>query len=143
MEILYLPKFARQYKKLPSLVKEHAEKKEKIFRKNPFDPRLKTHKLTGPLEGFLALFACNFLLAYNSNMTKKGITIDGLARMVQKGFEETAKHIDVRFEHVEKRLNEIEIRLDRIENILIAAHENRIERLEDKMRQLETLLGRK
>jgi len=54
MEIFYLPKFARQYKKLPPRVKEHAEKKEKLFRRDPFDPRLKTHKLTGSLEGFYA-----------------------------------------------------------------------------------------
>mgnify|MGYP001578047972 FL=1 len=54
MIILYLPKFARQYKKLPTEIQDTAEKKEKVFRKNPFDPRLKTHKLTGPLDGFYA-----------------------------------------------------------------------------------------
>jgi len=54
MEILYLPKFARQYKKLSLQVKERAERKEKMFRRNPFDPRLKTHKLMGSLEGFYA-----------------------------------------------------------------------------------------
>lgn len=54
MEILYLPKFARQYKKLPLQIKERAEEKEKIFRRNPFDSQLKTHKLTGQLEGFFA-----------------------------------------------------------------------------------------
>ena len=29
-------------------------KKETIFRNNPFDFRLRTHKLSGPLDGFMA-----------------------------------------------------------------------------------------
>jgi addiction module RelE/StbE family toxin len=52
MEIYYLPKFARQYKKLPRAIQETAEEKEVLFRDNPFDPRLKTHKLSGALSGF-------------------------------------------------------------------------------------------
>lgn len=35
------------------MIKQKAEKKEKIFRKSPFDSRLKTHKLKGILDGFL------------------------------------------------------------------------------------------
>lgn len=54
MEIVYSSKFAREYKKLPERVKDLAEKKEKIFRKNPLDKRLKTHKLHGRLGGFWA-----------------------------------------------------------------------------------------
>ncbi len=56
MKILFLPRFAREYKKLPEAVKELAEKKEKIFRKNPFDPQLKTHKLHGELRNFCAFW---------------------------------------------------------------------------------------
>ena len=52
MQIFYLPKFAREYKKLPSNIQDLAEKREKIFSKDPFDPRLKTHRLHGPLHGF-------------------------------------------------------------------------------------------
>jgi len=52
MEIFYLPKFAREYKKLPKKIQEEAEKKESLFRADPFDPRLKTHKLHGELFGF-------------------------------------------------------------------------------------------
>lgn len=40
-------RFDKSYKKLPKEVKEKAKIKEKIFRKDPFDPRLKTHKLSG------------------------------------------------------------------------------------------------
>lgn len=54
MKIFYSTKFAREYQKLPLRVKKIAEKKEQIFRKNPFDSKLKTHKLKGSLQGFLS-----------------------------------------------------------------------------------------
>ena len=54
MEIIYSPRFQKGYKKLPVRTKELIEKKEKIFRNNPFDHRLKTHKLRGPLADFYA-----------------------------------------------------------------------------------------
>lgn len=54
MEIVYSSKFAREYKKLPQNVKAVAEECEVIFRKNPFNPKLKTHKLKGKLSGFLS-----------------------------------------------------------------------------------------
>ena len=54
MRIYYSSKFATEYKKLPLKIKKIAERKEQIFRKNPFDPRLKTHKLKGNLKGFLS-----------------------------------------------------------------------------------------
>lgn len=52
MRILILPKFSRQYRKLPQSIKIAAVKQEAIFRKDPFDPRLGTHKLKGALNGF-------------------------------------------------------------------------------------------
>lgn len=54
MEIIYSPKFAREYKKMSDNVKDIAEEQEKIFRQNPFNPQLKTHKLKGKLSGFLS-----------------------------------------------------------------------------------------
>ena len=54
MEIRYRNRFVKEYKKLSPTIKNAAKKKEIIFRKNPFDSRLKTHKLNGPLDGFLA-----------------------------------------------------------------------------------------
>lgn len=54
VEIEYSPKFARMYTKLPRSTKNAAEEKEKIFRQNPFDLRLKTHKLTGQLKKYWA-----------------------------------------------------------------------------------------
>ena len=52
MIILYIPRFVRQYKKLPREIKDQAKNKESIFRQNPFDPQLKTHKLKGSFEGY-------------------------------------------------------------------------------------------
>lgn len=54
MKILYIEKFKREYRKLPKSVQKAAEEKEKSFRKNPFSPQLKTHKLHGVLKGFWA-----------------------------------------------------------------------------------------
>ncbi len=54
MEILYSSKFKREYKKLPTKVKDKAEEREKIFRKNPFDKRLSSHKLHGRLSYYMA-----------------------------------------------------------------------------------------
>ena len=52
MKIIYSTKFAKEYKRLPLKVKKLAEKKEIIFRKDPFEPSLKTHKLTGKLKEY-------------------------------------------------------------------------------------------
>jgi addiction module RelE/StbE family toxin len=52
MKIIYSTKFAKEYKRLPLKVKKLAEKKETIFRKDPFEPNLKTHKLTGKLKEY-------------------------------------------------------------------------------------------
>ncbi|MDD4901212.1 MAG: type II toxin-antitoxin system mRNA interferase toxin, RelE/StbE family [Patescibacteria group bacterium] len=54
MQIVYSSKFAREYKKLPASIKDLAEEQEIIFRQNPLNPKLKTHKLQGKLSGFLS-----------------------------------------------------------------------------------------
>lgn len=41
------PRFEKHYRRLSKQVKEKAKKQEILFRENPFDPRLKTHKLSG------------------------------------------------------------------------------------------------
>ncbi|OGY26213.1 MAG: hypothetical protein A2Z24_01455 [Candidatus Woykebacteria bacterium RBG_16_44_10] len=60
MEILYSTKFAKEYKRLPEHIKNRAEEKEDIFRSDPFDPRLRTHKLKGELADFYS-----FSIAYS------------------------------------------------------------------------------
>lgn len=66
--------------------------------------------------------------------------IDDLAQMVAKGFEETSKEVNLQF-------NEVNERLDRIEKILFWDYKNRIEKLEDQVKELQTdyrqLLGLK
>ena len=56
LTILYLPKFIRLYRRLPKEAQGLAEKKEIIFRQNPFDSRLNTHKLHGILKGFWSFY---------------------------------------------------------------------------------------
>ncbi len=52
MRIIYSPKFAREYKKLPQKVKGAAEEIEAVFRDDPFNPVLGTHKLHGRFKDF-------------------------------------------------------------------------------------------
>jgi mRNA-degrading endonuclease YafQ of YafQ-DinJ toxin-antitoxin module len=52
MRIIYSPNFLRNYDGLPPAIKSKAEEREIIFRKNLFDSRLKTHKLSGKLGEF-------------------------------------------------------------------------------------------
>lgn len=71
MEIIYSSKFAREYKKLPDDIKNKAEEKEIIFRQNPFDNRLKTHKLNGKLEEFWS-FSVDYKHRIIFEISKKG-----------------------------------------------------------------------
>lgn len=59
MNIYYSDRFAKDYKKLPNKIKDLAEVREKIFRQNPFDLRLNTHKLKGKLRVFYS-FSVNY-----------------------------------------------------------------------------------
>ena len=44
--------FKKSYKKLPNFIKKKAEQKDKIFRQQPFDSVLVTHKLRGKLKNY-------------------------------------------------------------------------------------------
>lgn len=59
MEIIYTKKFISEYKKLPRNIRLLLIEKEKMLKGNIFDPKLKTHKLTGKLRGNLA-FSINY-----------------------------------------------------------------------------------
>ncbi|HAJ44609.1 hypothetical protein A3K33_02970 [Candidatus Azambacteria bacterium RIFOXYC1_FULL_41_20] len=50
MKVYYHPQFRNSYQKLSLNIRKITETKEQIFRKNPFDQRLKTHKLHGKLK---------------------------------------------------------------------------------------------
>ncbi len=73
MEIFISSKFDRRYKKLPNEIKLKAEEKEKILKLNPFDPRLKTHKLHGKDKNHWAYsvdqnYRIKFLFAENNTI---------------------------------------------------------------------------
>ena len=48
----YSSGFLKGLKKFPKSQLKFLEQKENIFRQDPFDPRLKTHKLKGKLSDF-------------------------------------------------------------------------------------------
>ncbi len=52
MRIFYSSKFEREYKRLSLEIQEEAKKKTALFRKNPHDSNLKTHKLKGKFHFF-------------------------------------------------------------------------------------------
>ena len=47
----FTPHFLKSFSRLPLAIQELAKKKDGWFRRNPFDPRLRTHKLKGELSG--------------------------------------------------------------------------------------------
>lgn len=75
MKIYHSRKFAKRYKKLPNEIKLLAEKREEVFRKDPFDPRLKTHKLKGELSDYYSFsISCHFRIVFH--FEKKDIIFD-------------------------------------------------------------------
>lgn len=53
-QIFYSSHFLHRAKNIPKEEKKLLNKFEKIFHHDCFDPRLKTHKLSGKLDGFWA-----------------------------------------------------------------------------------------
>jgi addiction module RelE/StbE family toxin len=72
MKIIYSSKFAKEYKRLPLKIKKTAEKKEDIFRKNPFESSLRTHKLTGKLKEYYS-FSIDYQYRIIFEFVKKNI----------------------------------------------------------------------
>jgi len=58
-QIEYSKNFVKQFKKLTPQTQRQAIKAEKLLKKDPFSRQLKTHKLTGRLEGLWA-FSINY-----------------------------------------------------------------------------------
>lgn len=55
MTIQYLPKFKKQYKKLPIKFQEQFDERVLLFAINPRDPRLRIHPLKGQFAGYWSL----------------------------------------------------------------------------------------
>ena len=76
-------------------------------------------------------------------MVNRNITINDLAVMVQKGFDETAKKADMdfKFEQVDRRFNQIDKRFDKLEKLILADNKKRIEKLEDELKEIKGTLA--
>ena len=59
MNILYMPQFLRQYKKLEPDLQEEVKRSIARFRTDPAEPSLRAHKLKGSLTGFMS-FSVNY-----------------------------------------------------------------------------------
>ena len=75
-------------------------------------------------------------------MVKKPITIDHLARMVNKGFEKIDEKLDKRFDGLESRIDnlenghdEIKLRLDNV------AYRFEVGQLKERVKKLEMKVG--
>ncbi|NNN22744.1 MAG: type II toxin-antitoxin system RelE/ParE family toxin [Acidimicrobiales bacterium] len=55
MQLKYLPRFKKQYKKLPKQFQEQLEVRLKLFLEDPTDPRLRVHPLNGKYKGYWSL----------------------------------------------------------------------------------------
>jgi len=65
------------------------------------------------------------------------VTIEDLAGMVKRGFDT----VDKRFDAVDKRFDAMDKRFDRIENLILKRHEEEIEHLKIRMKEVEDLLA--
>lgn len=74
-------------------------------------------------------------------MAKKNITIDDLAGMVKRGFDETAKKQEL--DLVKRDVHTIKERIENIEKILLKQHSSQIQRLEKRLKRLEDLFALK
>ena len=72
MEIFYHSKFLKKFKKLNKDIQSLAIEKEEFFKNDPFDSRLKTHKLSGRFEGFYS-FSVNHSYRIIFTFDKKDI----------------------------------------------------------------------
>ena len=57
MKIQFHRQFRKQYKKLPKQSRKQVNDALEIFRKNPFDPSLENHPLSGTMKGQRAISA--------------------------------------------------------------------------------------
>ena len=54
VNVIFSARFLRSAKRLPAEIQKKLEKRSALFKNNPFDPQLGTHKLHGELQGFWA-----------------------------------------------------------------------------------------
>ncbi len=70
VKILYSPRFKKSYLRLERRIREQAAEKIDILRADPFDARLRTHKLKGVFEGYYAFsidYSCRAIFSFDSD----------------------------------------------------------------------------
>ena len=75
-------------------------------------------------------------------MMKKQTTIDDLAGMVKRGFDEMTRAMAKKAD-VDRQFTSVNERLDRIEKIFLVDHKHRIEHLEFEVKNLKDLFALK
>ncbi len=55
MKIQYIPKFKKQYKKLPSKLQHQFDERLKLFVRDPTNPILRNHPLKGSYSGYWSI----------------------------------------------------------------------------------------
>ena len=73
-------------------------------------------------------------------MSKKNITIEALAGMVQKGFDDISENMATKYELKSLR-TEMHGRFDKIEKLILADHKKRIEKLEEEVNELREMFA--
>lgn len=78
-------------------------------------------------------------------MAKKNVTIDGLAVMVKRGFDETAKKRDLEElkGDMNGRMGRLEEKLDNIEKLILRQHSFEIQELRKRVKRIEDLFAMK
>lgn len=101
--------------------------------------------LTEKPLGLFILLTGNALGCIFVGMAKvnKKVTIEDLARMVAKGFEETSKKTDTdrQFADVGRHLDLLEKQVENVKGLIVLDHKRRIEKLELDMKELKNALA--
>ena len=79
-------------------------------------------------------------------MSKKNITIDELAIMINNGFEKTSTKdqflgLEKKVDKLEMRFGKLEGRFDKLEKIILSDYGDRIDKLEMEVKDLKDLLA--
>lgn len=74
-------------------------------------------------------------------MKNKETTIDILAGMIKRGFDDTDKKMADGFRETAKGFKDVNAKLDKIENFLLKQHSLKIEYLEKRIHRLEESLA--
>ncbi|OHA02273.1 MAG: hypothetical protein A3H71_00960 [Candidatus Sungbacteria bacterium RIFCSPLOWO2_02_FULL_48_13b] len=69
MRVLYSSRFLQSFGKLPVKIQDEFRRREDIFRRNPFDPILKTHKLKDRSDwAFLVTYEIRVIFIFRKDL---------------------------------------------------------------------------